>query len=312
MVIIIFSNKVKSTTLRAINLKTFYAKMETDTFNYTLNDLQETSLEIIADTFTRAFENYFIPLTISPAQLADKIKAENINLGLSIGCFDEDKLIGFILVGLDMKDGHRYAYNAGTGVLHNYRGQKMAANMYRQLIIKFHGLNIHHHVLEVIKENTVAVKLYQQCGFQIRHTYYCYQGKFKNDGSVHQYAMTEIDFKDIAALADQLDFKPTWQNSLSTIERAGFYSVIGCFVNQQLAGYIVYDKSSGKVRQFAVKRDYRKMGIGSALFHHVQKVIGDKKIVITYIEINDQATNAFLHNGGLEIFLNAHEMEAVL
>lgn len=285
--------------------------MTTATFNHRLDDLKEIKLDILADIFNQAFANYFIPLKITPPILADKIRSENIDLSLSIGCFHKDKLIGFILIGIDSRNGQQYAYNAGTGVLPSYRGQQLAMRMYQQLIAKLQQSAIRHHILEVIKENEVAINVYEQCGFNITNTYFCYRGKFQTDHPVPNFELREISFTDLANFSKHWDFTPTWQNTISTIERAGFYKAMGCIINSELAGYIIFDLGSGKVRQFAVARIHRKAGIGSQPFSYVQSLIGDKEIVITYIQVNDKATNSFLAQNGLKVFLDAYEMEAV-
>jgi ribosomal protein S18 acetylase RimI-like enzyme len=278
---------------------------------YRFDSLSAVNLQEIAATFSQSFSKYFIPMNITPAVLAEKIKVENINLELSAGCFEDQRLVGFILTGTGSIKGHLYAYNAGTGVLSEHRGKNLAKQMYQFLIEKLRQAGIRHHVLEVIKENMAALKVYNELGFAVCRVFYCYKGKFFPGPIPDGIGFCDLVYNDILSFIDQLDFLPTWQNTTVAIQRAGYYKLVGCTFNQQLAGYIVFDPNSGKVRQFAVNRKVRQQGVGKALFTHAQSLMGDKEMVITYVETGNAAANAFLEKNGLKIFLNAYELEAV-
>lgn len=282
----------------------------TNTFNPIFKDLQGVSLDTLAETFNEAFATYFIPFKLTPSTLADKMQAENIDLQRSIGCFDDGKLVGFILTGTNNIEGKTVAYNAGTGVIATHRRHHLAERMYEALINERKKEGIDHHILEVIQDNIQAIKLYEKTGFEIVRTFHCFKGTMKPALKQNDFELREITADALSDFSRDWDTNPTWQNATTAIERAGIYTIIGCFVNNTLAGYIVFDPASAKVRQFAVNRQYRRMGIGTALFSAAQDAIGTKDMVITYLDVNDSGTIAFLEQAGLHSFLYCHEMTA--
>lgn len=80
----------------------------------TLENISDT---IILEAFNAAFSDYFIPLFFDWNSLQLKLYSESIDRNVSVGCFDGDKLVGFMLHGMNAVDGIKTVYNAGTGVL---------------------------------------------------------------------------------------------------------------------------------------------------------------------------------------------------
>ncbi|MGB1205298.1 MAG: hypothetical protein ACPG5B_06625 [Chitinophagales bacterium] len=59
----------------------------------------------ITAVFNLSFSDYFIPFSLTEQQMADKMKADKTDLNLSVGAFENDNLIGFILHGKDRING---------------------------------------------------------------------------------------------------------------------------------------------------------------------------------------------------------------
>jgi ribosomal protein S18 acetylase RimI-like enzyme len=272
--------------------------------------LSNVSLITLADTFTQAFAGYFVPMHMTATALADKIMLENIDLSRSVGCFQDGMLTGFILTGIDTINNRTYAYNAGTGVLPAYRGRQITKAMYRHLIAALKREGITQHILEVMKENARAIKVYEHSGFSISRSFHCHKGKFAGTVPANAFEIREVLFDQLAEFTAHLDTLPTWQNATAALQRSGAYTLLGCWMDGTLAGYLAVDVQTGKLRQFAVKKQYRRKGIASALFGHAQSLIGDKDILITYVEIKNTAAVSFLEQGGIHKFIDVLEMTA--
>ncbi|MEM7573124.1 MAG: GNAT family N-acetyltransferase [Bacteroidota bacterium] len=98
-------------------------------------------------------------------QLKAKIEIENIDLDISVGAFDNGKLVGFILHGFRRINGRNLVYNGGTGVLPEKRGNNLTIRMYNFILPFFHKLKIHSLQLEVISNNLYAINAYKKVGF---------------------------------------------------------------------------------------------------------------------------------------------------
>ena len=87
------------------------------------DNLSEINNKDILDCFNLSFSDYSIPFKLNLEQLENKLRNENINKDISVGAFNKNKLVGFVLHGDRIKDRNRIAYNAGTGVIPTQRGQ---------------------------------------------------------------------------------------------------------------------------------------------------------------------------------------------
>src|SRR6476661_5756020 len=183
----------------------------------TIRTLDHCSLEKIVAAFNEAFSDYFILLQFTAESMKAKMKAENILLPYSIGAFEGDRLVGFILHGYDRIDGDRTIYNAGTGVIPSFRGQGLTAGTYQYALRHLQREGIHSHVLEVIDNNMPALKVYQKIGFSIERKL----GAFRSPVTVPVSGLyTIIPVNDIDNTVRGFhDCQPAWQNSLASICR---------------------------------------------------------------------------------------------
>lgn len=251
--------------------------------------------------FNSAFTEYFVKIELNEQSFSNKILSENIDLEKSVGAFFNNKLVGFILIGTEKG----IAYNGGTGVLPEFRGNLLSRKMYGFILPKLKLENIHSHQLEVITENFPAIKTYEKTGFKIVRTLVCFKGKI-SVSKVNE----EIEIKILEDIDENLfptfwNSQPSWQNSLSAIERTKkLHKIIGAFCKNKLVGYLIYTEN-GRVKQFAVNKDFRRLGIGQTLFSQ----LNNKEIVITNIDKDDTETVSFLNKIGLNPFLEQFEMK---
>lgn len=271
-----------------------------------IHSLENINIEVLTDTFNKAFEGYFVPIKLDAQHLADKIKSENILPKHSIGVTINEQLAGFILVGINPESNT--AYNAGTGVIPEYRGQKLTEKMYSHLLSKLDEIGIKNHVLEVICENQKALKIYEKLGYSILRKVICYKGQI-SETSNPDFKIKKINFPDEAELKKFRNHHPAYQNSLFCINNnAEKHSVFGTFNNEKLIGYIVFDKNTLRIKQFGVDKNFRNKGIGHQLFFEVQKLNPEAVIVIINVDENDFETNIFLRNIGLTPFIKQYEL----
>ena len=95
-----------------------------------VNNLSKTSLDDIIECFLLAFENYFVKMPTDTNYYKERWKASKVDLNLSYGMFDKGRLVGFIIHAVDKRAGVLTAYNAGTGVIPEYRGKRITSTIY--------------------------------------------------------------------------------------------------------------------------------------------------------------------------------------
>lgn len=274
-----------------------------------IHSLSDIPIQKIADVFNTSFNDYFVPISMDEASLSAKIKSENIFLDYSVGVTADDQLVAFILTGIDSIHNRFFSYNAGTGVIPEFRGQKLPQKMYDYLLPLLNKNNIHKHQLEVITENTKALKVYQNIGYQINKQVSCFKGKINLPANPATFTTRRIELQDETIVHPFWNHFPTYQNTLSSINRnKEMHESLGVFHGGYFVGYIVYAKSSGRIKQFGVHQDFRKKGIGHHLFCEVQKANPTLDVSLINIDNNDSGTIAFLQKIGLEITIGQFEM----
>lgn len=275
--------------------------------------LQKVPVSTLAVTFNQAFSDYVIPMHFTAATLLEKLTRDGINLEHSVGAFEGEKLVGFILQGLGEWEGVLTAYNGGTGVIPNYRGQKLTQQLYAYSIPFLKEEGVKQCLLEVVTRNQVALNNYQTLGFKIARTLESYKGDLPVLANKPLNLPTGVNIWDAEDLDWDLaqsfwDFKPSWGYNFAAIQRIRpLTRIFGIYQNKDLIGYAAVNENTNRVAQFAVVPAYRNQGIGKHLF---RKLAAGKSLPLSIINVDEksEATLNFLEDIGLTQFLTQYEM----
>lgn len=273
-----------------------------------IETLRDVSLFQLTETFNLAFADYLISLQLTEDQMLNKLKNENVQLNSSYGAFDGERLVGFILHGIDPLYSKDLAYNAGTGVIPSYRGKNLTGVIYEHAIQALKKKGIVTHQLEVMTNNEKAQRIYLKKGFKISRTIVCYKGIItpRHQASLDFQISSHIDLNQVSALWNA---KPSWQNNIPSLRRmSGKLTVFSVYLNGALAAYCAFNKSNGRIYQLAVDTNYRKKGIASSLLQKVKTNSETKELSITNVDETDTESHSFLVNAGFVPFLKQFEM----
>lgn len=276
-----------------------------------IKTLIEVSVEELLEAFNAAFEDYFIPLQLSVEQLAFKLQVDEVALEYSVGVFDKDKLVGFILHGIAEHQGKLTAYNAGTGVIKAYRGQQLTSQLYEYILPLLQSIGLQYSILEVIQENKAALQVYQQIGFQILRGLNCYQQQ-KAIPDTAPARVQQRTGENLWVLPHYLtDTTPTWQMAFHSIQhyKEQLLQFIVVEQGQLLASLMVYQKT-GRILQLYVEPTHRRKGLGSLLLGRAASFVTGLSII--NVEETRTDLNAFLNHLGFEKTLKQYEMGLVL
>lgn len=269
--------------------------------------LSDVNISTLAATFNHAFSDYVVPLHLSDIQFQNKLVSDSVRLELSAGVFDDGQLIGFILHGYDEVQGKPLAYNAGTGVIPEKRGQKFTARMYDFMLPKLKAQGIQSVHLEVITSNVVAHKTYRAIGFETLRTMDCYKGKVQLP-ETGPFQIKKLDEYDWPLMQSFWDWQPSWQNSVRAVTQVQDTNIsLGAYEENELIGYMIYNPISNRVQQFAVSPKYRRRGVGRQLFAHLVQPEG-RDLVLVNIDHGSHETDHFLRSLGMERFVQQYEM----
>lgn len=268
--------------------------------------LGDTDFRVVMECFLSAFENYFVEMPTDHNFYKQRWKASGVRFDLSYGMFDDAKLVGFIIHAVDKRQGDWIAYNSGTGVIPQYRGQRIVNSIYDYAIPDLIKNGITKCLLEVITENVKAIKSYEGIGFEICKNYKCFAGTISVEVQ-NNYILKEVTFN--AVNWDKIPNQTlySWDNQNRSLEN-GNYKYFEVHVNNQLESFFSINPENGYLAQLEVLKQTDSSW--NRLFAAIESL---HKAVRTN-NIHDSLTTKIkaIEFAGLKNTVNQFEMELAL
>lgn len=269
--------------------------------------LANVELDELLAVFNLSFSDYIIPFHLTKEILAAKIIAEKLDMNISVGAFEDGKLVSFILQSEKLENGQKIIYNGGTGVVPESRGKGLVRKMYNFIIpvLKERGAEVL--LLEVIEGNAAAIRAYENLGFTIVRKLLCFRGNINSEEKNSLVTIKEMENFQWENLRSFWDIEPSWQGSVYVLNPIPEnYQALGAYSDENLVGYIIYNPGARRVLQIAVHKDYRRKGIGSGLF---TAIADGQPVAINNVDDSSKETDLFLDKKiGLQNWLSQFEM----
>jgi ribosomal protein S18 acetylase RimI-like enzyme len=284
-----------------------------------INNLVDVGIKNITNCFNAAFSDYIIKVKATEEYLEHRWKGAGVNLELSFGAFEKEKIVGFIIHGIDMWKGHKTAFNVGTGVIPEKRGRKIVKSLYKHAFPILEEEEIRHCRLEVIQENKKAIKAYKSVGFKeerelISFTYKeaeLQYSKKKNDNEMDIKTHTGISEVDWDLGCTFWDYQPPWEHTNSSLKRLVNdtffpYKYVEIQKNEKLIGYAIINPNNGYIPQFAIAKGERNQGNGRKLFNYLASM--SRQLSVINVDSRSETTQNFLTSFGFQVFISQYEM----
>ena len=279
--------------------------------------LKTEQLPQIFETFAIAFADYYLEVSsVSERIFANRSVKNGVRYDCSVGVFDESKLVGFTLVGFDDWQGRPAAFDAGTGIIPDYRGQGIAGKMFDFATPKLRDQGVEKFLLEVLQVNEPAIKAYQAAGFSITRELDCFELKLdefkfgpETGGAIE---IKPVDKATIISLQGHLDWPPSWETSYAAIERIpDEMTMLGAFEGGRCIGALAYYPLLNWIVNLVVDRDCRRQGVAAGLLTElVTRYRPDQdSIRLNNVDHSDPAMIGLLQKAGFHMFANQYEME---
>lgn len=281
---------------------------------YDFRGLEKTDIKEMHQAFLLAFADYQLPFRLSYEQFIQKfILKLNIDYPLSVGIFDDKKLVAFIFTSVGEYRGLKTAYNGGTGVIPGHRSKGLTIQMYEYLWPKFKQENITQAVLEVLTENEQAIKSYRSCGFSIYTTYHCFsitsdslrKGSSVPEGFLIEKA-TQADWALYRRFHDTetyfLDSIPMLKHHLSDEYLAE------AKIGDRVVGYVIFQPQVSRISRLAVDKDFRGRGIGKELISYSLQLSNSHPVTILNIDYKETELISLLRHLGFRQTVDQYEM----
>lgn len=218
-----------------------------------IRSLSKTPLQEIIDCLLISFEDYFVPMPSDINYWRDRFKGARVDLDLSYGAFDAEKLVGFIIHGIDDYNGLRTAFNTGTGVIPGFRGQKVVDQIYTYAIPQLQQKGIQQCALEVIQDNHRAIRVYERIGFSITRNFLCFKGQLSQ--AIETTHLTPVSFESVQHLRADHQYY-SWDNVKAAIQTAGsIYTTYLVEEEGKELGFFTVNPKNGYLAQYEAEVD---------------------------------------------------------
>lgn len=271
--------------------------------------LDKISIETLHKTFLDAFSDYQVNIALPLWKFEQMLQRRGYVSQLSIGAFENEILVGFVLNGFRSWNGKPTVYDLGTGVIVEYRRQGITSNMLLNIKELLKQKQVEQYLLEVIESNTSAVSLYKKQGFEIQREFSCFQLDKRKYNPITTCKVERVNRIDLGQLTDFGDFKPSWQNSIDSINAVPeefLYSIVR--LDNTIVGYGIIDKRTGDIPQIAVNRHYRGRGIARSIMTEMIKNTESDRISILNVDNESESTKNFLLELGFVNSVGQYEM----
>lgn len=269
--------------------------------------VKDTDKDVVVECINKAFFDYPVPISFTKDTLNVFFQTSNINENLSFCAFDEELMIGFILNSSNVYNGENVVFDAGTGVIPQYRGKGVFTSLYKHVEKELKNNGIKKYYLEVLQDNSRAISLYEKNGFSIVRSLSVYRAKgnkAKINNSVQFLPLSEFD-RNFTQNCTQV--KPSFEHSDNVIKScASFYNVAYLQNNGIVSAFCIYDKASGRLIQLG----YDDISFLKSILMHIAAsypAVTAKNIDTSFKEV----TEALEHAGFNEI-IKQYEMAKAL
>ncbi len=282
-----------------------------------LSFVEQVEFPLIHKAFLEAFADYQVDMSsVTETILRNRYTKNAVDYALSPGAFDGDRLVGFTFVGVDSWKGVPAAFDAGSGILKDYRGKGLAGQLFDFALPKLKEKGIQKFLLEVIQDNEPAVKAYKKAGFHVTREFDCFQldlaGAAVDIRTGSALTVKAVEKEILRDYCDALDWEPSWENSFSAIQRIpDEVLLLGAFDGDMPVGILVYYPLLNWIMTLAVKKDYRRKGVAKSLLVHFVRQLkrGQKMVKLLNVDHSDAGMLAFLEGAGFKRYISQYEME---
>ena len=285
----------------------------------TCSFMTESDFPRIIKTFDEAFADYYLKSKTScESWLYNRCVKNGVAFDCSVGAFDGDRLVGITLVGLDDWLGVPAAFDAGTGIIPEFRGGGLARQMFDLAVPRLRDRGARKFILEVLQVNEPAIKAYRKSGFEITREFDCYElplSEWQAVSPARSWEVLPIDREQIYAFRNFVDWQPTWENSFTSIRRITDKIIaFGAFDGSDCVGEIAYYPLLNWIVSLVVSKGYRRKGVATALLNHFLARLDPEieTVRLTNVDHSDEIMTTFFKSHGFRIFTTQFEMALTL
>lgn len=258
----------------------------------TLESGSQASFEDLRNAMNAAFVDYQVPLTLMPEAFAMMMRQRGLDRNASTVAIFKGEIAAFWLMSI-RGDA---AYLISSGTLPQFRGKGMSTKIAHDVIDKLRAANVSTFQTEVLENNEVAQKLYARVGMTQQRQLGCCTISPVRSTPVQDVEIAEHPWVDLQSdAASMRDWFPSWQHSDASLAALGEDVVCFCATKaDEIVGVVAFIKGTNTVAQIAVRKGFRRNGVGRALINAVVPYASGNTLRVINFSAADTGFTAFL------------------
>ena len=267
-------------------------------------------------TWLEAFADYAVDMSgVTEKLISCRCLKNNVDFDISVGAFDGERMVGFTLIGVDRWQGELAAFDAGTGIVPQFRGQGVARRIFGHAIPQLGSRGVSRFLLEVLQVNEPAIRAYTKAGFEVTRELACFKLNVDTANLVSEppsgIEMKNIERALVAEFSTEVDFQPSWENGFAAVERIPDHLlVLGAFDQDRCVGVIVYTPLLNWIMTLLVRRTHRRRGLGTTMLQRLVELLpeGLPEVKLLNVDRSDVGMLTFLERLGFDHWIDQYEM----
>jgi len=271
----------------------------------------QVSDDVIYDAFTQGYSDYIISVDMPKDQFVARFLEIDNDHTLSYIAMHGAKPVGFILGGIQQFKGIKTMRCGGFAIIPEFRGKGIAQELFKRHMQAARENDCKLLYLEVIKENTRALRFYEKAGYESVTDYRYY--KLEDADSLHQAHVLHVQPADFALIKSIRDTMPMlhlcWQSEMFSLAQ---YDNVHHFCIEENGECVaaLCINAKGLVHFLWVAPHRRAQGIGRALLAHAANELRLETLLA--IAGNNLLYEGFLKRLGFTLQIEQHEMIKLL
>lgn len=280
-----------------------------------IKPLSSTPVKTLHATFQNAFSDYAVPLDLPMERFLEMMRIRDLNPDYSLGCFDGDRLVSFILCGFRQSPEGGICYDGGTGTLPQYQKRGIGNQLLAAQLSFLKEKGVQRFVLEVMENNHPAISLYRKHGFETTRRFECFtmERNVLPDFLSSPYAW-DTNISNFLALDSSLfmSYVPSWQNETqSVINAIENYDYVSLLKDGSAVAYGLVHKQRGDIPQLGILKAYRGQNMEAMILSALKHRTPSENLVFLNVEEKSDLA-AQLWKLGFQNHVNQFEMQRFL
>jgi ribosomal protein S18 acetylase RimI-like enzyme len=256
------------------------------------------------DELTQAYNqtrvDYIVPMPMNAARLREYVHNYDVDMDASAVSIEGDQILGLAMLGV--RPGHTWITR--LGILPVKRRRHTGQRLMEHLIARSHCMDASHILLEVIKGNVPAHRLFVKMGFrETRELLIIRRPPRPMPDAAQPYQVERLDYQQAVEMLRRRRGTPSWLDATPSLANAGNLSALRVELETGDWGWLVYQETVFQLGRLVLQTEYGDPHqVGLALAHALHKIHPATDTKSENLPVDDPHWPALQEMGYLESF----------